>query len=303
MITNIRINQRDRGSEEGVSAKQGKMNDLERRQSLAQFLRTRRERLTPQEVGLPAGFRRRTAGLRREEVAQLASIGISWYTLLEQGRAVRPSEQVVESLAQALRLTSAERQHLFLLAFGHVPSNGLPPSPQEEVSPALEQVIRSLDPHPAYVLGRRWDLLIWNKAAQYVFGFSDFSAPYSRNMFWRFFAHLSAFKKSNWQEVTQAVVAEFRADSARYPGDRWFGELIEELQKTSPEFREWWARHDVQQVEDRHKQMEHANLGYLEFEHVTLVVPTNPDLKVKIYTGSPATVTKLEQFLKAIEFD
>lgn len=277
------------------------MDDPERRQALAQFLRTRRERLTTQEVGLPPGFRRRTAGLRREEVAQLASIGTSWYTLLEQGREVRPSEQVLESLAQALRLSSAERQHLFLLALGHVPPNLLPP--QEEISPALEQVILSLDPHPAYVLGRRWDLLIWNKAAQYIFGFTDFSAPYARNMFWRYFARLSTFKKALREEVTQAVVAEFRADSARYPGDPWFGELIEELQKTSPEFRECWARHDVQQVEDRHKQMEHSSLGYLEFDHVTLVAPTNPDLKVKIYTGSAATVAKLDQFLKAIEFD
>jgi transcriptional regulator with XRE-family HTH domain len=277
------------------------MDDLERRQALGQFLRTRRERLTPQEVGLPPGFRRRTAGLRREEVAQLANIGTSWYTLLEQGREVRPSEQVLESLAQALRLSNAERQHLFLLTFGHSPPNLLPPP--EEISPELEQVIRSLDPHPAYVLGRRWDLLSWNKAAHYVFDFTDFSTPYSRNMVWRFFARLSAFKRQNWEEITQSIVAEFRADSARYPGDPWFGELIEELQKSSAEFREWWPRHDVQQVIDRHKQLEHSSLGYLEFEHVTLVAPTNPDLKVKIYTGSPATIAKLEQFLKAIEFD
>ncbi|HEX2915396.1 MAG TPA: helix-turn-helix transcriptional regulator [Chloroflexia bacterium] len=277
------------------------MGDMERRQELAEFLRTRRERLTPQEVGLPPGFRRRTTGLRREEVAQLANIGTSWYISLEQAREVRPSEQVLESLAQALRLTSVERQHLFLLALQHAPANL--PSPQEEVSPALEQVIRALDPNPAYIEGRRWDLLLWNRAAQYVFDFTEFPSPYSRNMFWRYFSRLSSSKRANWEKVAQVIVAEFRADSARYPGDPGFRELIEELQRTSSEFRELWGRHDVEQIEDRHKQFEHPRLGHLEFDHVTLQAPTSPDLKVKIYTGTPATVTKLAQFLKAIEFD
>jgi transcriptional regulator with XRE-family HTH domain len=231
------------------------MNDLERRQALADFLRSRRKRLTPKEVGLPPGFRRRTAGLRREEVAQLANIGTAWYISLEQGREVRPSEQVLESLAQALRLSSAERQHLFLLALQHLPANLL--APQEEVSPELQEVIRALDPHPAYATGRRWDLLIWNKAAQYVFGFTDFSEPYARNMFWRYFSRLASAKSTNWEQVAQTMVAEFRADSARYPGDEGFRELIEELQRTSPEFQELWARHDVEQVIDRHKKLEH----------------------------------------------
>lgn len=130
------------------------MDDTERRQALADFLRTRRARLSPSDVNLPCGRRRRTPGLRREEVAQLANTGTSWYVAMKQGKDVRPSEQVWDSLAQALRLTAAERRHLFLLAQPQAAAN--PPEPSEEtVSTALEQAVHALNPHPAYVMGRR----------------------------------------------------------------------------------------------------------------------------------------------------
>src|SRR6266571_3496149 len=131
------------------------MQESERRQALADFLRQRRAHLSPTEVDLPPGIRRRTPGLRREEVAQLAHMGSSWYVWLEQGRDVHPSAQVLESLAQALRLTANERRHLFLLAGQPLPP---PASPAEEcASPALQQMLNDLDPTPAYVVGRRLD--------------------------------------------------------------------------------------------------------------------------------------------------
>src|SRR5438874_7593496 len=139
------------------------MDERERRQALADFLRTRRARLSPADVGLPSGMRRRTPGLRREEVAQLANIGTSWYVWLEQGRDVHPSTQVLESLAHALRLTVNERRHLFLLAGQPLPAPALPP--EECVGPALQQLLDDLNPTPACVIGRRWDYLAWNKAA------------------------------------------------------------------------------------------------------------------------------------------
>ena len=139
------------------------MQENERRQALADFLRKRRASLSPDEVGLPPGLRRRTPGLRREEVAELANIGVSWYTMLEQGYDVHPSRQVLESLAGALRLTSNERRHLFLLAGQPLPSPALPG--EEGVSPALQQLLEDLNPTPACVIGWRWDYLAWNKAA------------------------------------------------------------------------------------------------------------------------------------------
>src|SRR5713101_4178786 len=171
------------------------MDELERRQALAAFLRTRRTRLQPADVGLPARSRRRTAGLRREEVAELANIGVSWYTLLEQGHDVHPSRQVLESLSQALRLTTAEAEHLFLLAdqdaqgLGNQRLNQPAEIQAEEalITPALQRVVDAISPHPAFVIGRRWDALTWNRIANILFRFDEPYPPHSRNVVWRFF--------------------------------------------------------------------------------------------------------------------
>jgi transcriptional regulator with XRE-family HTH domain len=272
------------------------MDDMERRQALADFLRTRRARLSPSDVSLPAGSRRRTPGLRREEIAQLANIGTSWYVALEQGRNVQPSEQVLESLAQALRLTFAERRHLFLLAQPQASTKpGAPP--RETVSTSLQQAVKALNPHPTYVIGRRWDLLIWNRAAELVFSFSDIAPPHSRNFIWRSFTNRVLRMHRNWEKLAQSLIAQFRADYARYPGDPWFGELIEDLKQNSEEFHLWWSRHDVKTIPDGHKLMDHQKLGVLEFEHVTLEVPADADQKVIIYTCSSETSSKLMQLL------
>src|SRR5437868_5837754 len=163
------------------------MHKSERRQALADFLRQRRARLSPTDVGLPPGFRRRTPGLRREEVAQLANMGTSWYVWLEQGRDVHPSAQVLESLAQALRLTLNERRHLFLLAGQPLPPRAFPL--EESASPTLQRVLDDLNPNPAYIMGRRWDYLAWNKAANGLFSISEATSPYTRNLLWRVFTN------------------------------------------------------------------------------------------------------------------
>ncbi|MEX1028854.1 MAG: helix-turn-helix transcriptional regulator [Paenibacillaceae bacterium] len=271
------------------------MDDHERRRALADFLRTRRSRLSPPDVGLPWGSRRRTPGLRREEVAQLANIGASWYVALEQGRDVHPSEQVLDSLVQALRLNEAERHHLFLLAQPQGATN--PALVEETVGHSLQQAVEALNPHPTYVLGRRWDLLTWNRAAELVFAFSEIASPHSRNFIWRSFTNPILRGHSNWDQLAKSLIAQFRADSARYPGDQGFGELIEDLKKTSNEFRLWWSLHDVKSIPDGHKSMAHPLLGKLEFEYVSLQVPLNHDQKMVIYTCSSETASKLTKLL------
>jgi transcriptional regulator with XRE-family HTH domain len=267
------------------------MDEVERRQALAAFLRTRRARLQPADVGLPTRSRRRTPGLRREEVAELADIGVSWYTLLEQGQNVHPSRKVLESLAQALKLTASERQHLFRLA-GHESSV---PLVEQEVSvpPALQCIVDTLDPHPTFVIGRRWDLLTWNRPAGWLFQFDEPCPPYPRNVLWRFFRREARAIDHNWATVAQNLVAGFRADYVRYPDDPSFQEIIDDLQQISDKFRLWWDQQNVRELPHGPRLMDHPTLGRLEFDHMSFQTVT-PDLHVKIYTASPATMTKLE---------
>lgn len=273
------------------------MDERERRQALAAFLRTRRARLQPAEVGLPARSRRRTPGLRREEVAELAGMGVSWYTLLEQGQDVHPSRQVLESLARALRLTPAEAHHLFLLAGQDMPAaQGV--GEDAQVTPALQRVVDALSPHPAFVIGRRWDVLACNRVADLLFHFYEPCPPHSRNVVWRFFQR-GAIRTTDtdWQTQARNLVAQLRADYARYPGDASFRELIDDLQRVSAEFREWWEQQDVRGLPDGPRAMRHPTLGALDFDHVTFQTSVTPDLRVKVYVASPATASKLEELL------
>ncbi|HEX7734131.1 MAG TPA: helix-turn-helix transcriptional regulator [Ktedonobacteraceae bacterium] len=273
------------------------MNEAERRLALADFLRRRRELLAPADVGLPPGLRRRTPGLRREEVAQLANIGTSWYVWLEQGRDVHPSAQVLESLALALKLTPNERRHLFLLAGQALPAQA--PSLEEMVNPALQQMLDELNPTPAYVMGRRWDYLAWNRTAESLFGISQVSPPHEYNMVWRLFTTPIMSRSPRWEQVARGTLAEFRTANARYPGDSSFEDLIEDLKRVSPEFREWWPHHDARSALEGHKTIEHQRLGRLEFEHITLQVVNDSDVRIVIYTPDMATRAKIQAFTEA----
>jgi transcriptional regulator with XRE-family HTH domain len=271
------------------------MDERERRKALAAFLRTRRARLQPAEVGVPVRTRRRTPGLRREEVAELANIGVSWYTLLEQERDVHPSAQVLESLAQALRLTRNERRHLFLLAGQPLPSPALPS--EECVSPTLQQMLDDLNPTPACVVGRRWDYLAWNRAADAVFAISEASPPYARNVVWRFFTDPTMRDQfAHWEQIARGLLAEFRTASTRYPGDAWFEDLIADLKQASPEFCRWWPHHEASNLIDGKKIIKHPTLGHLEFRHVTLHVFSDPDIRVTAHIPDAQTRAKLQRF-------
>jgi transcriptional regulator with XRE-family HTH domain len=277
------------------------MNENERRLALADFLRKHRLRLSPADVGLPPGLRRRTPGLRREEIAELAHIGTSWYIWLEQGRNIRPSAQVLESLAQAFRLTSNERRHLFLLAGQSLPPQA--PPLEECISPVLQQMLDNLNPAPAYVMGRRWDYLAWNNAAERVFAISAASLPYERNLVWRFFTDpMMREHFSHWEQIARGMLAEFRTASTQYPGDGWFEELIEALKQVSPEFCLWWQEHDAPRSLDGDKIMEHPTLGHLEFQHLTLQILSDPDVRVTVYMPKAVTRIKLQQLQETPDY-
>ncbi len=274
-------------------------NGERRRAELADFLRRRRASLTPEGVGLPNGGRRRTPGLRREEVALLAGVGTTWYTWLEQGRDVRASLDVLEALAKALRLTPAERTHLILLGRGEEP----PPSksPAERVSPTLRRLIENLGANPAYILGRRWDYLAWNRAACAVLGDFDAIPRSARNHVWLHFMDPSRRTRfADWERSSRLLVAKFRADSARHLGDPAFEELIAALRQSSPEFCKEWKLHEVAVTGEGRKQVHHPEAGVMLFEHAVFHPAIDPELRLVLYTPLPEheTPAKLARLLE-----
>ncbi len=266
---------------------------------LGDFLRTRRARLTPEDVGLPRGSRRKTPGLRRAEVAQMVGVSVDWYTWLEQGRSITPSTQVLERLVQTLRLDANERSHLFLLAQQQAPPALLQET--EIVSPALQHLLDQFGTRPAFVSGRRWDILAWNDAGCAVFGDFRRMTTRERNTIWGIFTDpRSRQYVVDWEEDARHILAQFRSSCGRYPGDAQLTELIHDLQLCSPEFRAWWPDHEVRSGQEGRKTLNHPQVGYLLFERLTFQVFDTPDLKVTVYTPLEETDTprKLEQLLE-----
>jgi transcriptional regulator with XRE-family HTH domain len=264
--------------------------DSIRREELGDFLRSRRERILPEQVGLPAGGRRRTPGLRREEVAQLAGVGVTWYTWLEQGRDVKASLDVLEAISRALRLSPAERVHLILLGRGEE----APPcsAPAERVSATLRRVIENLGPNPAFVLGRRWDYLAWNRATSVLFGDLGSIPRAARNHVWLTFMDPSRREMfTDWEKNARLCVAKFRADSARHLGDPAFEEMIQALRKSSPEFCTSWKRHEVAHGGGGRKELRHPVAGTLVFEHAVFGPQEAPDQRLILYTPLPEADT------------
>jgi transcriptional regulator with XRE-family HTH domain len=272
------------------------MDEKERRAALAAFLRTRRERLQPTDLGLPVRRRRRTPGLRREEVAELANIGVAWYTLLEQGQDVHPSANVLVSLAQALRLNAAEQRQLFLLAQGELPDQHAR-GKEEQVTPALTRMIDALDPHPALLTGRYWNALAWNRSAAWLFRLQEPCPPYSHNIIWRFFQSEARSLYQEWEKQAQSLVAQFRADYTRYPDDPSFCAIVAALQEHCPQFCQWWEQQNIDDTPNGLRILAHPTLGDLAFEHITLKVPFSSDLRIKVCSMQEDACARLEQAL------
>jgi transcriptional regulator with XRE-family HTH domain len=263
---------------------------------LAHLLRARRAGLRPADVGLPSGARRRTPGLRREEVAQLAAISPTYYAFLEQGRDLRPSRQVLDALARALRMAPAERDYLHVLVHGGPPAARAMPA--EQLASGIAELLDHLDPHPSYVTGRSWDVLGANRAARTLWtDWTQLPAGERNLLLWMFSAAARAVFVE-WEDEAAAQLARFRAAAARDPADPQFAALIERLHAVSPEAREWWARHDVAPLASGRKRLRHPQLGELELRHVVLQVADEPDQKLVTFSPSPRDVERLAALLR-----
>ncbi|WP_282206211.1 helix-turn-helix transcriptional regulator [Kitasatospora fiedleri] len=255
---------------------------------LGEFLRQRRGRIRPSDVGLPElGRRRRVPGLRREEVAQLAGVSVDYYVRLEQGRGGGVSAEVLDAVARVLRLDGTERGHLHALAH---PPRGSSRRPPRQVRPGLRLVLDALAT-PAFVLGRCMDVPAWNAPADAVLGFSELP-PGERNMARHaFLTEAGGRLYRDFERVAAETVAHLRLDAARYPDDPDLAALLAELTAGSPLFAELWARHGVREKASGHKLLRHSRAGELDFGYETLAPPGEPGLLLVVYTVEPGSVT------------
>jgi transcriptional regulator with XRE-family HTH domain len=239
-----------------------------RRRELGAFLRSRRERVSPEQVGMPPSRRRRTPGLRREEVAQLAGVGVTWYTWLEQGRDINPSAEVLDAIARTLQFDAHEHAHLFTLAGVAMTTivdecRGLCPT----VQPLLDQ----LEPFPACVVNARLDLLGFNRVYASFFDDLETMPIEDRNVLWLSFTHPRWRDVIvDWDDVVGRMVAEYRAAMAEHLDEPAWKTLVARLHRASPDFTAVWERHDVQGVESRTKRARHPVVGLLRLDYTNL---------------------------------
>jgi transcriptional regulator with XRE-family HTH domain len=269
--------------------------ELDRHHELAEFLRSRRARVSPEQAGLPRGDRRRTPGLRRGEVAMLAGVSLEWYSWLEQGRDINVSVQLLESLVRALHLDENERTHLFLLALRQPPPVEI--FSPTTISPTLQHFLDQLGTTPACVVDARLNSVARNKAHCVVFGGGEAKSERERNLIWRLFSSPSLTEE--WMEFARLFVARFRAEYGRFIEDPWWATQIAELNQISPEFRELWARHDVLNVLEGRKSVHHSLVGELAFEFLLFQAVDSSNLRLFIYTprSNSGTADKIERLL------
>ncbi|QYE36470.1 helix-turn-helix transcriptional regulator [Polymorphobacter sp. PAMC 29334] len=265
--------------------------------SLGSYLRDRRARLDPATFGFAPG-RRRTPGLRREEVAQRSNISATWYTWLEQGRGGAPSADVLNRIATGLMLTETERQHLFMLGLGRPPEVHY--KPIDGVTPRLQRVLDAFDASPAIIKTATWDIVAWNAAAAMLL--TDYSKlpPNGRNILRLMFgnSHIRAAQE-DWQTVARYVVGAFRADAARAGANAEITGLVEELSRTSPEFAAMWRDNQVAEHGEGRKRLHHPILGLIELEFSAFAVDGRPDLGMIVY--NPATDEGADRIRRHLE--
>jgi len=264
-------------TESSTSARNGP-----RRAELGRFLKARRSQVHPEDVGLPSGPRRRTAGLRREEVALLAGVGVTWYTWLEQGRPINASAQVLDAVAGTLRLDRAGREHLYQLA------DLMPQRHQTNaiaIPDALRHLLRSLDPLPAVLLNTRYDVIEYNDAHEHLFWYWHSLPCLHRNLLWCCVTEPKAREcLLNYDEEVRHIVARFRSAYGKHVGDREWEEDIRRLSELSPEFTELWALHEVAEPLTRRRILRHPAAGRLTFTVTELDVSAIPDLRIQVQT-------------------
>ncbi|MFI6486272.1 helix-turn-helix transcriptional regulator [Streptomyces sp. NPDC050564] len=255
---------------------------------------SRRARVSPAQAGLPdGGARRRTPGLRREEVAVLAGVGASWYQWLEQGRDISVSPQVLDSVARVLRLSNAERRHLYVLAGLNPPAPEVAPE-DRDMCEGLRRLIDTWMPYPAHIMDRYYNCVMYNDAAAMVLGMRPEN---TQNCIVDFFTDpLYRGQSRTWEENARTVVAQFRASCAADPTDEGFQELLTQLRESSAEFTELWERRDIEDAGQIRKELDHPLVGLLAVESTAMKVPVRPDLTIVLHTPLPEanTAAKLE---------
>jgi hypothetical protein len=261
-----------------------------RRTELAAFLRGCRARLTPADVGLPEGSasgRRRTPGLRREEVAQLSGVGVTWYTWLEQGRDITASAQVIDALARALLLTSDQHRHLRELA-GLPPPE--PPAPAGDMLPRLQRLVDAAAPSPASVYDEHFDYLVWNQPYARIRHDPSTLSAGRRNMLWMMFTDPgNRARMVGWEQAARAVLSQFRAVAGRRPDDPRFAELVAALTEASPQFRDWWAEYPVRYFRPATIAVKHPEAGLIQLELFQLRLVDQPGLLLVVQVPASAT--------------
>jgi transcriptional regulator with XRE-family HTH domain len=264
---------------------------------LGSYLRDRRERLDPLALGLPMA-RRRTPGLRREEVAQRANVSATWYTWLEQGRGGAPSADVLDRIAKAMLLTDMEREHVYLLALGRAPDVRF--KPPEGITPRLQRVLQAFECCPAILRSPIWDVLGWNRAAEAVLGTYDTVPMDQRNLLRRLFCDPeNRLRQVDWDASARFVVAAFRADVARAAATEKAQALIDDLCRISPEFARLWRDNDVRGgYGEMAKQVRHPVAGLIALEYSTFAVDGRPDLSLVVYNpATPADLAKVRALI------
>ena len=264
---------------------------------LGTYLRDRRTRLDPAALGFPRG-RRRTSGLRREEVAQRANISPTWYTWLEQGRGGAPSADVLDRIAKGLMLTEPEREHLFMLGLGRPPEVRY--RPVHGITPRLQRILDALEVSPALIKTATWDVIAWNRAAAALL--TDYAKLPSdqRNILRLIFANPDVrAHQEDWEGLARFVVSAFRADAARAGANAEVAELVDELSRTNPEFDALWRDNDVAAHREGSKRFRHPELGLLELEFSTFAVDGRPELGMVVYNPVSADVAdRIRHYLR-----
>ena len=261
-------------------------NGHDRRAELAAFLRTRRERITPEQAGLPPGSRRRTPGLRREEVAQLSGVGVTWYTWLEQGRPINASPQVLSAIARTLLLDQAEKEHLFRLADlpDAATAAGAVTTACEQVLPEVQEILDTLTPMPACVLNERFDLLAWNAPYAALWPGVIGAAPGERNILWMVFTHADCCHPYvNRHEQVARLVAQLRGAYGRHVGEPAWTGFVRRLAAVSPEFAALWDEHDVASQASYLKIFRHPAYQRLTMTTTSLAVQAVPGTRMVVY--------------------
>jgi transcriptional regulator with XRE-family HTH domain len=258
------------------------------RAALAEFLRARRKALAPSQVGLPAGRARRTPGLRREEVAMLAGVSVTWYTWLEQGRRINASADVLRAIGRALRLDTAGIDHLTALGQPAATPGDVQAYGPEDVPSALRRLIAAFEPAPAYVLGPRWEFAAWNAAQARLYPRIEALPEDDRTLLWVLFCDPSTRHLIvDWDLHARQALAEFRASTTARRDDPLMVAMIERLRAASPEFDGWWAEHDVARFETRLRRFNHPVAGLLTFEYQLLAPAEWPSLTVAVQLPVP----------------